>query len=204
MGLALITPAAELAIDQLDLCLHMKVEGDGGIERDLIEDDLRAAIQEFERDTGRQLVTATYELTLDAFPSGDGDEAEIELPKPPLISVTSVKYIDTDGVEQTLATTVWEMSAPDPDEPGVVRLQYDQAWPETRDQRDAVRIRFVAGYGAASALPELIGAAIKLRASMFYEERVPGELDEDKRAAAPPPLTGYKRIVRRYKVMNLA
>ena len=204
MGLALITAPTEDAVDQVALCQHMKVEGDGGVERDLIEACRKAALQEFERDTSRQLVTATYELTLDAFPSGEGEDLDIELPKAPLIDVSSVKYLDTAGVEQTLASTVWEKSAPDPDVPGVVRLKYDQSWPATRDQRDAVRIRFTAGYGAAAAVPPLIKAAVKLRATALYEERVPGELDEDRKAGAGDPLAGYRRLVRRYKVVTLA
>jgi len=104
---------------------------------------------------GRAMVTQTWELLLDAFPCGD-----IELPLPPLQSVTSISYVDEDGATQTLATSVYGVDTTC--EPGVVHLKYDQEWPATRDERNAVTIRFVCGYGAAAAVPERLKSAMKL------------------------------------------
>ena len=42
--------------------------------------------------TRRAFITQTWELVLDGFPTGG-----IVLPMPPLQSVASIKYIDTDG-----------------------------------------------------------------------------------------------------------
>lgn len=105
---------------------------------------------------GRALVTQTWEMLLDGFPCGDS----IQIPLPPLQSVTSITYVDADGATQTLATSVYGV---DPTcEPGEVHLKYDQEWPETRDERNAVTIRFVAGYGLAASVPENIKSAMKL------------------------------------------
>jgi len=104
---------------------------------------------------GRALVTQTWELMLDAFPCG-----VIELPLPPLQSVTSISYVDADGATQTLATTVYGVDVAC--EPGEVYLKYGQEWPTTRDERNAVTIRFVCGYGLAAAVPENIKSAMKL------------------------------------------
>lgn len=111
---------------------------------------------------GRALITQTWELTLARFPDGD-----IPLPLPPLQSITSITYIDQDGASQTLATSVY---AADLNE-NMVRLKYDQSWPDTRDVWNAVVIRFVAGYGAASAVPKPLVHAIKLMVGDLYEHR---------------------------------
>lgn len=59
---------------------------------------IAAAREDCEHRTQRALVTQTWERTLDGFP------AAISLPMAPLASVTSVKYIDGDGNEQTLCS----------------------------------------------------------------------------------------------------
>lgn len=102
---------------------------------------IKAARKECESKTKRQLVTATLDLVLDEFP---GDNDAIELPRPPLQSVTAITYVDTDGVTQTLDTAQY---AVDTDScPGRVSLAYNCSWPSTRDIRGAVRIRYVAGW----------------------------------------------------------
>jgi uncharacterized phiE125 gp8 family phage protein len=112
------------------------------------EDDFKAelasmisvATAEIEGRTDRQLVCATFDYFLDAFP------AEIILPRSPLVSVTSITYQDTAGTSQTLATTVYQV---DTDAiPPVIRLKYQQSWPATYDQANCITVRFVAGHAA--------------------------------------------------------
>jgi uncharacterized phiE125 gp8 family phage protein len=122
---------------------------------------------------GRALVTQTWEMLLDGFPCGD----TIEVPLPPLQSIASITYTDTQGATQTLATSVYGVDASC--EPGVVHLKYGQAWPATRDERNAVVIRFVAGYGTATAVPERLKSALKLVvADLDANREGGGELSE--------------------------
>lgn len=113
---------------------------------DVAEDDallagkLEAAVSDVENFWGRRFVAQTIELVLDDFPDCD----EIELPFPPLVSVTHIKYIDTDGATQTLATTEYVVDAASA--PGRVMLAYLKSWPVTRGRPQAVTIRFVCGY----------------------------------------------------------
>jgi uncharacterized phiE125 gp8 family phage protein len=111
----------------------------------------------------RALITQTWNLYLDAFKS------PTELPKPPLVSVTSIKYIDTDGAEQTTATGVYTVDT-DAD-PGQVYLSYDQTWPDARTIDKAIDIEYVAGYGAAADVPTAIKHAILLLVGHLYEHR---------------------------------
>jgi len=88
----------------------------------------------------RQLVTATWVLKMDAFPSGD----EIRVPLPPLQSVTSITYTDTDGVSQTMSSGDYDVDTAS--EPGRIALSYGASWPSTRTEIDAVTVTYVAGY----------------------------------------------------------
>jgi uncharacterized phiE125 gp8 family phage protein len=114
---------------------------------------------------GRAMVTQSWEYRIDAFPSCN----RIELPMPPLQTVASIKYIDSDGVEQTLATSVYAVDTGTL--VGQVRLKYGQSWPATRAEEFAVRITFTAGYGAASAVPAPLKAAMKLLIGHWYVNR---------------------------------
>jgi uncharacterized phiE125 gp8 family phage protein len=103
----------------------------------------------------RALINQTLEIRQDCFTEF------IPLPAPPVSSVTSVKYIDTDGVEQTLGASNYVLD----DYPLVpfIREAYGTTWPSVRDEPNAVRVRYVAGYGAnATDVPQLIREAIML------------------------------------------
>ena len=55
---------------------------------------IKAAIEKAEQITNLQLNVATWEGYMDAFP------ASVVLPKPPLVSVVKVEYVDVNGVTQ--------------------------------------------------------------------------------------------------------
>ncbi len=138
------------------------------IESDFVEDDtllealIAAARESCEARTGRQLAQATFALRLSGFPCED----IIELPKAPLVSVSSIAYVDGDGETQTLSTDVYEV---DPyTTPGRVVLKYGQVWPTTRDQRNAVTITFVAGY---AEVPRLLKQGMLMRIAHWNENR---------------------------------
>jgi len=149
---------------------------------------ITAARQWVEEQTYRALVSQTWDLTLDEFPTGDDP---IRIPRAPLVSVTSITYTDTAGASQTLAAANYVVSATR--QPGLIRPAYNCEWPEAQDKPDAVTVRFVAGYGAAAAVPETLKAAIKLLVGQLYEHR---------EAAAPVAIhevpLGVQRILQLY------
>jgi len=121
---------------------------------------------------GRALVTQTWELVIDTFPT-----SEIVIPLPPLQSVISVKYDDSSGVEQTVASTNYFVD--NVSEPGWVVPIASFNWPTTLDGINAVRIRYIAGYPPdASSPPDLranipftIKAGMLLMIGNLYENR---------------------------------
>lgn len=136
-----------------------------------------AARQQAEMVSRRQFITATWELKLDDFPLG---EDYIKLPYPPLQSVTSIAYIDADGVSQTLASSVYDVDTHR--EPGRITLAYNQSWPTIRDQENAVTVTFKAGYGdAAGDVPDAVKEAIKLYIEDLYDGR---SMEDDDNALA--------------------
>lgn len=133
---------------------------------------ITAARQKVEEDTGRALVNQTWELSLDCWPLG---LCPIYLPKPPLSSVTSVKYFDTSNVEQTLATTVYKSVTSR--QPGEIHLKQQQSWPSLYGEAAVITIRFVAGYGAAAtSVPDGLKAAMKLLVHKWFDPAI-GDID---------------------------
>jgi uncharacterized phiE125 gp8 family phage protein len=148
MTARLITAPATEPVTLAEAKLHLRV--DASDEDDLITSLISVARHECENRTGRALITQTWELTQECF------EDAMELPHPPLQAVSSVKYLDEDEVEQTLATTVYRVDGYA--EPARVIRTYGETWPDVAlDYPSAVRIRYVAGYGddAADVPPPL-------------------------------------------------
>lgn len=133
-----------------------------------------AAASYFERQTGRQLLTATRELWLDAFPflGANGPAARIELPHPPLQSVVSIAYVDGAGVLQTLGGSPTVVHVTAPAGPYAARGSVEPLaggrWPIARDETGAVRIRYTCGYGnTAAAIPALARGILCLLVGHF-------------------------------------
>jgi uncharacterized phiE125 gp8 family phage protein len=130
---------------------------------------------------GRALLTQTWDLLLPRFP-WEWDEPVrdclygIRVPLPPLQSVTSISYVDSDGAPQTLASSEYVVDTKA--EPGRVVPAYGKSWPSTRETVNAVTVRFVAGYGAASAVPKDIRDWLKQAVAYLFERREAPELPQ--------------------------
>jgi uncharacterized phiE125 gp8 family phage protein len=111
----------------------------------------------------RSLITQTIAAYFDRF---DGC---FELERGPVQSITSISYVDTNGDTQVLASSVYQADLVTV--PARIVEAYQQTWPGTRDQLNAVTITYVAGYGAAAAVPQPIKQAMLLYLAHLYENR---------------------------------
>lgn len=116
----------------------------------------------------RQLMPATWRLSMRRFPVGD---RPIPLPLPPLVSIASITYIDSAGALQTMSSALYGSNVDA--EPGFVAPIYAGYWPATREgDIDVVAITYVAGYGATNAAAlSAIPASTKLGILMDCAER---------------------------------
>ena len=166
MGLTLITAPSIEPITLSDAKLHARI--DTSADDTIVTRLIQAARERAEFETRHALITQTWDYTLDGFPADR--LCRIELPLPNLISVTSIKYIDTDGVLQTWAASNYKVHTNYI--PGQISTAYAIQWPTSRAEADAVTIRYVAGYGAsASNVPQSIISAMHLMIAHWYEHR---------------------------------
>jgi len=137
-------------------------------EDNLLSLYLKAAIRYAEEAMRRQLITATWRLTQRVLV-----EPVIALPRPPLQTITHIKYRDSTGTQQTVADTDYSIDSDS--QPGQIILGYDKTWPGSqRGHPNDIEIVFVAGYGDAPAdVPETQRAAILSLATHWYEHRQP-------------------------------
>ena len=164
MPVSVTTAATTEPLTTAEAKTHLRV--DHSDDDTYIDALILAARVDTERLTWRTLTTTTYTLTLDRFPAGD----YIDLPRPPLQSVTSIQYVDTNGDTQTFSTGNYTVNPKN--EPGRVYLNYGASWPTARSDNDAITIIYVAGYGDdASDIPELIRQGVRLKVAHWYEAR---------------------------------
>ena len=148
--------------------LHLRV--DHTTEDDAILAWIVTAVDQAELLTGRAIAPQTIKLSLDSFFEHARD-GTIYLPRPIVQSVSSVKYVDSNGTLQTLAAnTDYLVAIADEIAPRVLPA-YAKAWPEARAVPESVQITYVAGYANAGAVPQAIRSWVKLMLATLYENR---------------------------------
>ena len=121
---------------------------------------------------GIALRTQTWDLIMPDFPGSQNSRARVTLPKPPLQSVTTVKYLNSSSVLTTLTENTDYRVALDYRHPGWIVPMPDTFWPTVRDQRDdGVQIRFVAGHLTRTLVPDNIRHAMLMTIAHWNENR---------------------------------
>ncbi|SHH86681.1 head-tail connector protein [Desulfosporosinus lacus] len=186
MSLKVITPPATEPLTLTEAKNHLRV--DGTADDTLITSLTKQAREWCEDYQGKKFITQTLELVLDAFPSGDIEFKACS----PVQSVTSIKYTDKDGIEATLAATEYIL-----DNDSFVNkivLGYNKQWPSVNLQPvNSIRIRFVAGYGVASTVPESVKWAMALHMKLLYDDYRPDERSKIEKARNA--LLGMQRVM---------
>ncbi len=168
MKITVVTPASAYPITVAEAVEYCKLYEDD-FEAAIITNLIQAMTEYAEHLTGRVFVERTLKLTLDSLPSC------IELPHAPLISVSSVEYLDVDNVLQTFAPSDYEIDTIS--EPGLFRLKTGVSSPPIGDGLNPVSITYVAGYHTDgllsdnSYLPQTLRTWIMQRISTLYDNR---------------------------------
>jgi len=153
-----------MSIDELRLHLLIDhTENDG-----YISDMLLAAVAMIEgpRGLGEALISRDWRLSLDNWPD------QIVLPYRTTTSVNTITYLDSAGVQKTLAASnyAYDLDA----YPVRIVPTPSATWPSTYPVPGAIKVTFTAGYTNAGQIPAQILAAIKLICGDLYANREGG------------------------------
>ena len=118
-----------------------------------------------ERWTNRVFITQTWRQNENFFTN------PIELKVNPVITLTSLKYIDLDENQQQITDTTANLQKDFLSDNAAIYEGLTNGWPSIGNSINPIEIITVCGYGAASDVPEPIKHAIKLMISHFYENR---------------------------------
>jgi len=181
MALVLITPPMEEPITLDEAKTDMRVDLEFTDHDAQIAAYITAARQYAETICRRALVTQSWRLTADGFPSppcaGESYQRNpltdhpsgwgFKIPLSPLASVDLIQYIDLAGNQQDLPAENYIVDTES--EPPRVLSAYSKAWPATRQQINAVKLTITVGYGDKSKVPAGIKAAILMHCKAHYE-----------------------------------
>ncbi|GEO27030.1 hypothetical protein AAC03nite_28150 [Alicyclobacillus acidoterrestris] len=185
MALRVVTqPASEpITLDETKLYLRVDTDADDAMITALIV----AAREYCQAYQNRAYITQTLELTMDHFPGHrhfvdvwyqgmysahrhQRHHNEIKLLMPPIQSVESISYTDHTGSTTTLDPSAYVVDIDS--EPGRVVPAYGSPWPIVQLQPvNGVRVRYVAGYGGADAVPKSVKQAMQMLVAHWYENR---------------------------------
>ena len=162
----------------------------------MLKRHIATARSDAEKITKRAFCAQTIRLFLPSLiPSGilPGDTvypniaiAGLDLPRPPVISISSVKYYDANNALQSVDPSLYFVTDDD-----VPRLRFTAGFvaPVTFVRDDAVRVDYVAGYAPvgsppdyAAGVPSEIKDAILLGVSLLYDRPDPKYQDSIKAA----------------------
>lgn len=168
-GLNLIIPPASEPVSVADAKLHSHIDIDA--DDGQVAGYLSAARQYCENRTNRALLTQTWRLALRQWPGRNYSNSErpgdhndgyykynhIELPRPPLQSITTFTYTDTTGVIAPMAqgygSAIGNYLLDTESEPGRIYLPFSGLWPTTILAPGVpILITYKAGYPSFSGM----------------------------------------------------
>jgi uncharacterized phiE125 gp8 family phage protein len=173
-GLALFAAPLVEPVSLDDLKDHLRITDSS--EDELVTGYGVSARQTLEADRypglGISLITQTWDLFLDSWPSGVDP---IIFPKPPLQTVTSVSWFDLANNETVLDVSTYRVDNTVQPGEGVsmARIFPVSGWPGVSlRQANGVKVRGVAGFGdVPTTVPMSLVLAIKMLTGTFYEFR---------------------------------
>jgi uncharacterized phiE125 gp8 family phage protein len=162
MAVRVVTPPSIEPITVAEAKMQTNIGSDA--DNDLLEIYISVAREHAEGLTGRSLAPQVVAVSLDSFPSG-----KIELPRGPVTEISAVKYIDINGVEQTL------VSGTDYDEDTVslmatIQPVYGGSWPDTKKIPNAVTVTYTAGY-TKELCPMVVKQWLMIRVAGLHLQR---------------------------------
>lgn len=155
------TPGTLTVVTLAQAKKQLRIEESFEDEDELIQSYIDAAVVNCENFIGGHIIPGDLVLTLDKF------ENPVIFEAFPLKTITTVKYYDNNGTEQTLDASKYALTK---QSEKVFKLRFKEDLPTTEKRFDAVTITVACGF-AGNTIPKPIIQAIKLQLSDMYEIR---------------------------------
>lgn len=140
-----------------DMRQHLGINQADDTARDsIITSRIASARLMCEHYTRQAFIAQTWVGYSTDFPYNCNNNHAINL-KQPLISVASVKYLDSSGAQQTLAKTAYLVDIVS----ACIVPEFGASWPTAQTQLNSVQVEYVCGYGDAEEVPETLKDAIR-------------------------------------------
>jgi len=178
MALQVVTAPSYEPVSLAEARKWLRLEDDDTASTAVLQLLIKAMREDAENLTQRAFIQRTLKLSIDNWPTDSQYGLKIDLPFPPVASVTTFKYYDTDGVLQTLATDQYDLHTEQ--EPAFIVPAHQVTWPTIRLRPDAIQITFVAGYapgsppdeqGSQETLPAQVRLWMQTKLATLYENR---------------------------------
>lgn len=158
-----VAPATEI-LTTAEAKTYLKVLGT--TEDTLIDNTIKAMRLHAERYLQQCLITQTIEEKIDYWPPSG-----IVIPTVgPVQSISSIQYLDTDGILQTWASSNYIIDTHS--KYARITPDFGQSFPSARAQINAITLTYVAGYGdAVTDVPEILRQAILKAVADGYDNR---------------------------------
>ena len=167
MALVLTSGPALEPVTVAEAKAHLRV--DGSAEDTLIASLILTSRLHVETVLGLALITQSWRLLLDAWPS-----TAIDMPLRPLQAIEEVRVLSADG-DPTIISTANFLADTASTPPRLVHT--GAIWPQPGQAANGIEIDFAAGYGDAAAdVPAPLRQALLLLVAHWYEHRDPIEI----------------------------
>ena len=160
--LVLKTAPASTVISLAEAKTFLRIDSDYDDDDNYITSLINVATNVVEEFTRRRLISQTYNIYYDEFPP------YIDLQVGDRITVSHIKYYDTNNSLQTLAVSNYDLDTRI--KPGRIYQSETGDFPNTYERPNAVEVEFVVG-AAASDVPAPIVQAIYIIVGRYYENR---------------------------------
>lgn len=176
-----VTPPATEPLTIHEAKRHVEIAATNTDHDVILFGHLTAAREQWERDTGKALISRAMRLTVPYL-------REMQLPITPVTAITSITYYDGANILQTLDVSLYQLDTAD----GRLRQAYLKTWPTSIDRWDAWQVNYTAGEHADSTtVPAIDKQAMLLYVGYLFR----GNRGDDDR---PNDLRAYEALVHRH------
>ena len=159
------TPATELPVSLEQVRYHLRNE-DLRFDDELLKVYIKAAAADVEKQYSLALLTQTIKQYHCGFPASSSTPMLLRIA--PMVSITSIEYMDTTGATQTWASS--EYTSGRMDMGGLIVPKINYSWPgDVANLPNAVTVTYQAGFGAKpSTIPIQITQAMLMAVADWY------------------------------------